>query len=330
MLGGFQLLKFNFPQYFDKVAFVDPEVFTFLFQHESDEDMLKKCEESLKMQGKEAETILVPIWDQGPPFHWTILTGKKKDGAWSFVYRDTLQSPVVGNLKKAMQAVHLFQPDHPVDLVPENYFLQEGSTCGYWSLFYMLAEVSAPFEGPASRPPEVKSFKAKFQAFWQTLLKEYEKCDSERDEKELRAFQLKEQQQAAKLKAEETLSKVKNHSSALAVKAQASLEKNSQYFRVEELSLEGKYAVEGTMSALGICSKCRFKSGCLRCDPVKSLRYHWLKEAQGKGKVPGPDLPDWKTLSGHGFQCVRVGWLAGWLAGWGAGCLLLSLFPFLF
>ena len=36
--------------------------------------------------------------------------------------------------------------------------------------------------------------------------------------------------------------------------------------------------VRVALFGLGLCSKCRWASGCSQCDPMKALRYHLSKE----------------------------------------------------
>ena len=92
---------------------------------------------------------------------------------------------------------------------------------------------------------------------------------------------------------------MKSHTSAAAIKAQQMLEDNSKYFKLQLLSEDSRYKIEGTISKGNLCSKCRWNSGCLECHPGKALRYYWSKEAHAQSLVPGPDLPkSWECLSG--------------------------------
>ena len=47
----------------------------------------------------------------------------------------------------------------------------------------------------------------------------------------------------------------------------------------ENLSAEAKTAIQLVeANPMLVCSKCKFSSGCLKCDPVKALAYRLKKE----------------------------------------------------
>ena len=63
-------------------------------------------------------------------------------------------------------------------------------------------------------------------------------------------------------------------------------------FGEEDLSHEAKKELQRIKDEghIGICSKCRWRSGCLNCSFEKALRYHLKKEALRAGKaVAGED-----------------------------------------
>ena len=166
----------------------------------------------------------------------------------------------------------------------------------------MMEEACSLFEGLASRGhPNINLLRMKLVAWWHQLSAEKQKLEESKKELEENAEKLSVQQEKAKEKALQQISKLKSHTSAAAIKAQQMLEANSKYFKLQQLSEASRYKIEGTLSKGNICSKCRWNSGCLECHPGKALKYYWSKEAHSKSLVPGPDLPkNWEHLSGQG------------------------------
>ena len=75
----------------------------------------------------------------------------------------------------------------------------------------------------------------------------------------------------------------------------------------EFLPQNKKEAIENVaIFGLGVCSKCRWASGCLKCDPEKCIRYHLSKEglvpkAKGIVNVPQTNSEGIKTGGGDDF-----------------------------
>ena len=113
-----------------------------------------------------------------------------------------------------------------------------------------------------------------------------------------------QQQDKRKAAAEKALAEIKDVESSAGKAAQASLEKNSKFFTWRNLSSEAQKAVKSLEHSPAVCSKCRWQSGCLACDPKKALRYHLSKEARDKQKVPqmGPG----QTLLSFALLLSRV------------------------
>ena len=301
MLLGFELLSWQFQDYMKEVAFIDPFLTTMYLREEDvpQRDFLKKRIESFGES--DSRLLLCPIWSNETVFHWTLLTAERleQNQKWTFRYRDTLAALPEDCRKKASIIASLLQKEE-VSLKVCNSFQQVGSTCGLWTLAYMLSEVCSLFEGLASRGhPEIGSLKAKFSAWWHQLSAEQKKLQEIKETVEEKSKKIADQQEKAKTKALEQLSKLKSHTSAAAIKAQEMLEANSKYFKLQHLSADSRYKIEGTISKGNLCSKCRWNSGCLQCHPGKALKYYWSKEAHEKSLVPGPDLPEkWDILSG--------------------------------
>ena len=301
MLLGFELLRWQFQDYLKEVALIDPYLTTMYLRDEDvpQRELLKKTIQDFGES--DSRVLLCPIWSAKTICHWTLLTAERVEGKWSFRYRDTLADPVEDSLKKACSIASLLQKEE-VSLKICNSFQQVGSTCGLWTLAYMMEEACSLFEGLASRGhPNINLLRMKFVGWWHQLSAEKKKLEEAKKELEENAEKVAVQQEKAKEKALQQLSKLKSHTSAAAIKAQQLLEANSKYFKLEQLSEASRYKIEGTLSKGNICSKCRWNSGCLECHPGKALKYYWSKEAHSKSLVPGPELPkNWEHLSGQG------------------------------
>ena len=171
MLLGFELLRFQFQGYMEHVAFIDPFLTTMYLREEDvpQRDVLKTRIESFGES--DSRLLLCPIWSNETVFHWTLLTAERleKNQKWTFRYRDTLPALPEDCRKKASIIASLLQKEE-VSLKACNHFQQVGSTCGLWTLAYMMSEVCSLFEGLASRGhPEIGSLKAKFTAWWHQL-----------------------------------------------------------------------------------------------------------------------------------------------------------------
>ena len=303
MLLGFELLRWQFQDYCKEVGFLDPYL-TSMYLREEDVPQRELLKKTLQDLGdSDSRVLLCPIWSAKTICHWTLLTAERVEGKWSFRYRDTLADPIEDSLKKACSIASLLQKEE-VSLKVSNSFQQVGSTCGLWTLAYMMEEVCSLFEGLASRGhPNINMLRLKLTSWWHQLSVEKKKLEESKVALEEKAGKISVQQEKAKEKALQQLAKLKNHTSAAAIKAQEMLEANSKYFKLQQLSEASRYKIEGTLSKGNICSKCRWNSGCLECHPGKALKYYWSKEAHSKSLVPGPDLPkNWEHLSGQGGE----------------------------
>eukprot|EP00438_Fugacium_kawagutii_P020901 Skav211792 [mRNA] locus=scaffold305:240229:245947:+ [translate_table: standard] len=91
-------------------------------------------------------------------------------------------------------------------------------------------------------------------------------------------------------KAEEDLKKIRDISSVQAKKAQDSLLKNSMFFRPSDISEQAKFEIgkaATTTGGIGVCSKCWWSYGCLRCVPAKSLSFMRKEAAKANVEVVG-------------------------------------------
>ena len=125
---------------------------------------------------------------------------------------------------------------------------------------------------------------------------EAEKLIKDKENAEKRAESLSQKQDKLREQAKQKLSKLKDHKSASAIAAMELLYQNSKYFTVDDLSQAACHEILLAESRMTQCAKCRYSSGCLKCDSSKALRYWMRKEADKVSKVPkwqGPGLEGW-------------------------------------
>ena len=125
---------------------------------------------------------------------------------------------------------------------------------------------------------------------------EAQKLIKDKENAEKRAESLSQKQEKLREQAKQKLSKLKDHKSASAIAAIELLYGNSKYFTVDDLSQEACHEILLAESRMTQCAKCRYSSGCLKCDSSKALSYWMRKEADKVSKVPkwqGPGLEGW-------------------------------------
>ena len=155
---------------------------------------------------------------------------------------------------------------------------------------YAEVEIAQRFEGPASRPfpPQlVQTWRARVKAFWISLKKEEAKQLQQKLELESKEQNRASEQQKKQEQAKADLQKMKDLGSVQAKKAMAALEKNSKFFKVQDLSEESREKI--LLASLGVqgCGRCRYlSSGCLSCSAFKALSFYIRSEAYKKDKVP--------------------------------------------
>ena len=97
---------------------------------------------------------------------------------------------------------------------------------------------------------------------------------------------LRKQQEKEYEKAKKILDEITDFSRAQAKKASEALMKNSQFFRPKDLSEEAKCEILKASGGLGVCSRCRWSSGCLSCSAEKALQHFCKVEASKLQNVP--------------------------------------------
>ena len=289
-----QLFSWNFKAYTKDVQIVDPYLLKQIIGEPLNEGDApgtppEVFEKELKSLVSSALLVLLPVHSDHPA-HWCLLSGSREELSDDFVwrYRDTLKA----FSKEALQNAQFFAeiisgPSAKFEKIP--CLLQKGSTCGFWTLAYAEVEVCSRFEGPASRgwiEDMVKAWIQRVKGLWIQLQKEEVKLLQVKIEAEGKQEKLRKQQEKELEKAKKILEEVKDFNSAQAKKASESLLKNSQFFRPKDLSEDAKLAILKASAGLGVCSRCRWSSGCLSCSAEKALQHYCKVEAHKLQKVP--------------------------------------------
>ena len=276
-----QLFSWNYQAYMKDVQIIDPYLLKQIVGeplHEGDvpgtpSDVFQK---ELKRLASGALLVLLPVHSNHPA-HWCLLSGSREEHSDDFVwrYRDTLKAFSKEGLQNAQFFAEIISgPSAKFEKIP--CLLQQGSTCGFWALAYAEVEVCSRFEGPASRgwiEDMVKAWIQRVKDLWIQLQKEAMKLLQVKIEVESKQEKLRKQQEKELEKAQKSLEEIKDFNSAQAKKASESLLKNSQFFRPKDLSEDGKLAMMKASAGLGVCSRCRWSSGCLSCPAEKALQH---------------------------------------------------------
>ena len=158
------------------------------------------------------------------------------------------------------------------------------STCGCYVLHWMEQTCRTYLlnESPCSIGwPSSKEWSARLVKIAQALGTEKVLLEADKEKEELK--ELKKLEQKAKKEAlMKKAKKAETEAATLAVDAAAAFAKVPPTKPCREnLSAEAKAAIEMVeANPMLVCSKCKFSSGCLKCDPVKALAY-WLKKEFG-------------------------------------------------
>ena len=118
------------------------------------------------------------------------------------------------------------------------------------------------------------------------LSKEHEKREQEVALQNAKAETLTKQAEKNFKKPQETAKALTSLTSQLAKSAKEAIAKHSHKFNFQDLSAKAIEKCRNLKRAKGICSKCRWQSGCPECDQYKGLRYWVTKEARAKRMVP--------------------------------------------
>jgi hypothetical protein len=303
---GFETLKWNFPSKDGhRWAWVSPTLSLRWMMVEAAEAQ-EQCLRAVMEQLKDAELVFLPIFSSD---HWVLLVLAMKDEKISSVrYYDSLTKASASCRKTAAQA--LLQLRHAEELPPRHNCATQpagSALCGFFVLSFAEAEVRELMgEGPAvlGWPTEtVETWRIRLSVVTNFLLVEAKK---QLEDKKAKAAKEK----TAKEKARKTIAVAER-----AAKAQAAVEEGAEIaghlsklgrkFCLEDLSEEAKKALRRITEKgnLGICSSCRFSSGCFRCELWKAERYWLAKEDPAEEREESQFLSEIDRM----FEAMRKG-----------------------
>jgi hypothetical protein len=254
---------------------------------------------ALQAMCRKALLVLVPIWDQNGKgsggAHWTLLAIDRR--MKEIRYYDTLLHEAAGNRASACQVWSMlreFQDDMPVDVpAKRNKVVQEALQCGLFVIWYVEEEIRH-FQGQGWASQGWPSAE-KVTARLKQLLRQVEA------EERLMRDAIKAQADLPPLPPPAGPPPViQEHLEALAATAKESMDKGQADVGgpvpVEDDDLEAwaagmvEWLTPGhqeicrkvQLTGIGICAKCRWKSGCYNCSFAKAVRYWRDQEAHGE------------------------------------------------
>ena len=298
LVAAWEWMRYNLKIPYE-VQMLDPALVARLSTNltNEDEETFQRLQASILSFASGVDMLLCPIQGHSPA-HWTLLV--KDSSGWR--YYENLSSLHKKCHQRAVALISLFDSveKDQVQLQRCNHIKQKNADCGLFVIAYMEQETCRSISGPASRgwPDHLQSdWKIKVQKLQKALQTEFDKLMKAKHEAEKQAASLKKKQEDAHTKASERLKKLKNHKSAAALDAIANMTKNSQFFRVKDLSDHAVYQIQRAEEKLTLCGSCRYQTGCLRCDAAKALSYHIRNEAQKANKVPKWEGPGLKGMA---------------------------------
>ena len=304
MLFGWELLRWHFSpphvDFFVQRGFLmlDPVLSgTWLLDVQSDfvADKATLEREMLKIKD-EAKVLFCPLHGEG---HWSLLVLMQPVAAGDKAavhYFDSMASDTekaqINALKAQQLLKHLLQDDNAVLPEKEVTQMQESDDCGFWVLAFIL-EILALFrnEGPRSRGQtkiQVANLKG-FLASWTSILKaEQNKSMKDLEKKQAK---LNEELESLKKKAVAMAKSVKDTALAAseAEKLADAVYNKNKVPDLSDLPESAKQAILkiSEMGNPGVCSRCRWTSGCLSCSVEKAEKYHLnvLRHSLGLAKL---------------------------------------------
>jgi hypothetical protein len=230
---------------------------------------------------KKAKKVCVPIFSSEPCHHWTLLVLELGDSQdlQACRYYDSLNNLHPGCKSSAEGFLQLVCAEQVLP-ARTNHCRQSGADCGLWTIHYLESEYRASLgEGFASAgwPKEnVKVWQLRLHSLTKSLKQELDKLESEKQ-----VLQAKEEKSKAA-----ALKKKGGKEAAAAAAATAAALKNiaEQALQAGEditvLSEEVQLKLISVKGKVGVCSKCKYSSGCYECDYLKAKRYYLRKHAE--------------------------------------------------
>ena len=243
-----------------------------------------------------ASALFCPIFCEN---HWSLLILKKGEGSAEqpvLTYFDSMDINSEHAVKNGAAAEKvlkfLLQDDQACLPPPSESQQQESDDCGFWTLAFCL-QVLAFWrgEGPRSRGQDkicVMDLKSQMATWLKVLKTEQTKYQAELDK---RMSKLEAERASLEKKAKALAKTVADTAAAASEAAKlADLVHNKNHMpELSDLPKSSKLAIEKIKSDgdPGICSRCRFSSGCLSCSVGKAERYYLnlLRHSLGLAKL---------------------------------------------
>ena len=300
---GWHLLKWHFSGFCESenVQFLDPLLVKCLADPAlavenqfCSEEAIPAMKEYCTQVMRTAGAVFVPVYGDNPCHHWTlivILLGS----VCTVNYMDSLPDEHPQCRKHASAVLSILLPDKTLR-AREGTEKQEGDDCGFWILAFTLETLALlRGEGPRSRGltrSVVIDLKTTMRTWLRTLSEEQKKSEKElASEQKATEDNLKKAEATAAqlLKKKSVQGEELKQLRSLAEK----LLKQGQEPTLADLPASARIEIEEvSRSGYGICSRCRWSSGCLACSVKHAQRYHLNKLRASLGLPALKVLPD--------------------------------------
>ena len=223
----------------------------------------------------------MPIFSSEPCHHWTLLVlefGEYQE-LEAFRYYDSLNTLHAGCKYSAEGFLQLACAEQVLP-ARTNQARQSGADCGIWKIHCLESEYRASLgEGFASAgwPQEnVKVWQLRLHTLTKSLKQELDKLEN--DKLVLQAKEEKSKAAALKKKGgKEAAAAAAAAAAALKQIAEQALQAGED---ITVLSEEVQLKLAYVKGQVGVCSKCKWSSGCYECDYLKAKRYYLRKHAE--------------------------------------------------
>ena len=303
MFYGWSLIRWHFSGFCESehVVFLDPLLVHCLSDPEVALKNLACSEAAFPAMRKHCESVVsnagavfVPIFGTDPCIHWTlvvILLGTVR----TVNCLDSKEDEHPECRRRAETILSILLPDKKLPAREDTEY-QKSDDCGFWVLAFCVETLALlRNEGPRSRGLTrtlVTDIKTTLRTWLNVMFDEQKKFLKEQESEQ--------KQEAANLK------KAANKMSWLVKKkAGQSAELEELRALAENLINKGKEPTLADLPAsarieieevsranYGICSRCRWSSGCLACSVKHAQRYHLNKLRASLGLAPLKVLPD--------------------------------------
>ena len=248
-------------------------------------------------QGKDGELRLSAIHShlQGAmgektysPHHWTLLVAQRFEGGIRWRRYDSLSKEHEESHEAQKKLGTLIDPEFKLPPLSNSAKQPVSSNaCGFYVLHYMELELKLFLgEWPEHWPQEGWSqWKKRLITFTQKLLAEQAALSEKASGDHARMISAQENEKKQLEKAREKQSKLSDIASHSYLQAEALIRLHGERFTWKELPQETLIGILSLEVSPGVCSKCRWTSGCYSCSAWKAFRYHLHKEAQAKKKL---------------------------------------------